>query len=842
MQNRTRFGRPRLNCAVAHRAAAVWLEPLEPRIVLSGDVASVGELPGSQALFIENQGQWADSSVRYLLSRPGAQVAVTDSGPVFRVFDSQADGGSGRSAQFAASFVGRNVADAVITGQGPSSAVFNYAVGDAGRHRSGVAGYESVVYDDLYAGIDLQMWGGADHVKYAFHVEPFADPSVIAVRYSGIASLSIDESGALHVHLPDGFGELVDDAPYIFQAIGGQQVEVAGRFALIDANTYTISITGDYDASLPLVIDPQLNWSTYLGGGLDLTNDVAVDAAGNILVAGRTAASGWTMGGFDTTYNGGSGLGDGFVAKLAPGGALIWSTYIGGANDDDALGIAVDDAGNVLVSGPTRSPGWVSGGFDTEFNGSPYDGFVVKLSPDGSHQWSSYVAVTSGDSNGTVTVDSGGNVVVAGSRIVKLSPEGLFLWSTAFPGGSLGVAVDGSDHILVGGVTSTVGWTSGGYDTSYNGGGNDGFAAKLTPDGQMVWSTFVGGSSFDVGLSVQVDASDNVLLVGYTYSAGWASGGYDTTFDGGEDGFVVKLTPDGEHLWSTYLGTSEPEQTEQATDIAADAAGNVFVTGWTRNYDWLSGGPVIGQVGRRDAFLVKLTDEGSHVWSSPIGGIEDDTGNAIAVDQFSNIVVAGYSDRPGWTSRGLNTELPGHFAGFVVSVSDPVRLPFDFNLDGALSVGDIDALAYAVATGAGLFYDLNLSGQVDSADLDLVVHFLFNTEYGDANLDRKVDMDDLKVVAANFGGPGGWAQGNFNGVGGVNITDLARLATFFGFGVMAGRAAGDAESEPRVDVLAEAPAKSPPQSLVAVAPHTISAGDAESLHSGWGHIAALLDR
>ena len=214
----------------------------------------------------------------------------------------------------------------------------------------------------------------------------------------------------------------------------------------------------------------------------------------------------------------------------------MWSTYLGGGENDSGYDVAIDSGGSVLVTGCTVSSGWVSGGFDATYGGGSCDAFVVKLSPSGGHLWSTYL----GDNE----------------------PKTL-----------QGVAVDSADNVLIVGFTESLGWVSGGYDTGRSG-VSDGFVAKLSPDGAHLWSTYLGGASNDLASDVAVDSGDSLLVVGYGGPSGWVSGGFDTHY-GGEtyDAFVVKLSPDGQHVWSTYLGGTSYEYGHA---IAVDPAGDVW--------------------------------------------------------------------------------------------------------------------------------------------------------------------------------------------------------------------------------------------------------------------------
>ena len=175
--------------------------------------------------------------------------------------------------------------------------------------------------------------------------------------------------------------------------------------------------------------------------------------------------------------------------------------------------IATDASGNIVVTGSSNSSGWVSGGWDVNHNGDT-DAFTAKFSPDGDHLWSTYLGGAASDEGRGIAMDSSGNVLVMGHAF-------------------------------------STGWVLGGWDTSHNG-GNDTFIVKLDSKGDHLWSTFLGGAGTEQGSGVVVDDFDNVLLAGYTNSAGWVSGGWDTSYDAGSsNSFVVKLSPEGEHLWST---------------------------------------------------------------------------------------------------------------------------------------------------------------------------------------------------------------------------------------------------------------------------------------------------
>ncbi len=631
-----RFRRASSRKPLPARGRTLKCEMLEDRRMLSvsgGSEAGASEtlqlFSTSTAQFVENQGQWSDETVRYGFQGNGVNIAFSDEGLAFSL--SQQKDGDANSTQFAVGFDGAN--ETTPVGLAQTGSRFNYFVGDQTSHRSGVAAYATVAYENLYDGIDLHTFGRRDSLKYEFYVSPGADYQQISVSFENTDGLWIDDAGALHVGTP--LGELVEEAPYIFQVVDGQEVEVTGAFALVDDDTYSFDITGEYDPTVELVIDPDLAWGSYLGGSYyDSAEDVAVDNSGNVHVTGSTQSNAWVSGGWITDYDSPTYA---YVAKLSSDGQHLWSTYVGGDSEDHGENIALDASGNVFVTGTTDSEDWVSGGWDTDL-GHGYeetaDGFVVKLSSSGDHLWSTYIGGTADGVDGGYDY---GNAI----------------------------AVDSQGNALVTGTTDSSGWISGGADTSHNG-GNDAYVVKLSGSGSHLWSTYLGGNIGDEGHGIAVDASDNVLVTGMTRSSGWISGdNYNGNYNGNYDAFVSKLSSSGSHLWSTYLGGSEDDF---GNDIAADADGNILVAGDTRSSGWILGGWDTSLSGNKDGFVQKLSSDGDPIWSTYLGGNNNELANGIAVDDSGNVVVTGTTWSAGWVPGGWETSRAG--GGYVVTLSE----------------------------------------------------------------------------------------------------------------------------------------------------------------------------
>ncbi len=657
-------------------------EALEDRRLLNATAANptLQLFSASPALFAENQGQWSDAAVRYVFQGDGASVAMTDAGPVFQVFqqpatntpaapspvdsplpfDGRGAGGEGmlpaspvpsttptQSEQFSVHFDGANLVTPKGTDQ--AATVYNYLVGDQSQWHSNVPTYQKVAYHGLYSGIDLLTWGQRNSLKYEFHVAPGADYQQIRIHYDGIEGLSVDAQGVLHVQT--ALGELTDDAPFIYQQIGGRQVAVAGQFKLLDADTYTFTVSGAYDPTRELVIDPQLAWSTYLGSsGDEWGSGIAVDAAGSVYVTGHTSSSDFptTAGAFDTTYNGY----DAFVAKLNPSGTgLVYSTYLGGSYSDEGDTIAVDAAGNAYVTGHTDSSDFpiTAGALDRTFGGAS-EAFVVKLNASGSGLvYSTYLGGSGNDYGYGIAVDAAGDAYVLGNTESRDFPT-----------------------------------TAGALDTTFNGGPNayyDLFVTKLNASGSgLVYSTYLGGANEEDAESIALDAAGNAYLTGYTLSSNFptTAGALDRTFGGAQDAFVAKLNASGSSLiYSTFLGGSSSYSYDYAFGVAVDAAGNAYVAGSTGSADFptttgaldttFNGGSSWG-----DAFVAKLNPTGSGlVYSTYLGGSSDDRGYGLALDAAGDAYVTGYTKSSAFptTAGALDTTLGGTEDAFVAKLN-----------------------------------------------------------------------------------------------------------------------------------------------------------------------------
>ena len=556
--------------------------------------------PGPDELplfFVPNYGQ-AVSPVQFMVKGSGVSAQLLPGEIQLRI------AGLAMSMRFEGANPGHRVeGDHALAGS------VNFLTGSEANWRVNLPLYGSVVYRDLYPGIDMEYGSTGRNLKSEFRVAAGADPSRIHMRYAGAGDPWIDAGGSLV--LPMGGTELREDAPVAYQEREGVRQMVAARFLVHADGTVGFEL-GEYDAARTLVIDPVLSYSTLLGGsGADSSMAIAVDASGSAYVAGFTDSLNFPATNAVQSLNGGGN--DVFVAKLSPAGnALMYCTYLGGTADDRASGIAIDAQGSAYITGSTTSHDFpVRSALQSKLAGYR-NAFVVKLNPAGnSLVYSTFVGGNASDS-------------------------------------ANGIAVDASGAAYIVGDTTSYNFPSTGYQRSPHG-GQDAFIAKLSGDGsRLVYSTYLGGTSEDHGAAIAVDSAGTVYVTGATTSTDFpVLNAAQRSNAGGQDAFVTRLSADGNYLlFSTYLGGTGGTvmYPEIGQAIALDTIGNAYVTGVTSSPDFpLAAALQTVRKGWLDAFVTKINPSGTIVYSTYLGGTGVDVGNAIAVDGAGAAYVVGYT-------------------------------------------------------------------------------------------------------------------------------------------------------------------------------------------------------
>jgi uncharacterized protein (TIGR03437 family) len=609
---------------------------------------TLSQLPLS---FEANRGQ-TDKTVQFIARGKGYTLYLADAEARFELRD-KTNQRSAFSLQLAgASFNG------LLEGMEPLPARSNYFIGNnPDEWQTDVPSFARVRQQNVYPGIDVIFYGKRQQLEYDFVVAPHANPQQIKLTFNGATQIELDGKGDLLIDA--GISDKVTarqmrmHKPVIYQEINGQRQLIEGSFTLDDSRAIGFEL-GDYDATLPLVIDPVVDYATYAGGsGTDIGYSIAVDQQGYAYITGQTSSLNFpTKNAFATTLNGAN---DAFVMKLSQNGSsVIFSTFIGGRNPGDkGSAIAVDKAGNIYFTGETNSLNFptANAAFPT-FRGN-IDAFIAKFNIDG-------------------------NVLIYST----------YFGGTFFDGG-YGIALDQFDNAYITGRTASINLPMKNALQSALHGQQDAFVAKFDPDGALLYSTYLGGElspgasrDDEAGYSIAVDSLQNVYVTGFTSSSSFPTvNAFQNTFGGVEDAFLTKINAAGTALvYSTFLGG---DRTEEASAIAVDAFGNAYVTGYTFSIDFPITANALQRLygGNVDAFVTKFNATGSALlYSTFLGGNgAENTGlvsdnlpvGGIVVDNLGYAYVTGKTESANFpVVRALQSALRGDGDAFIAKI-DP---------------------------------------------------------------------------------------------------------------------------------------------------------------------------
>ncbi len=686
--------------------------------------------------FEANQGQTNDA-VKFFARGAGYTLFLTQAEAVFVLAYKGGDGAASRREQLLKGDVDETALEAasseppavlrmrlegassqpVVSGLDELEGRVNYFIGnDPDQWHTDIPTFGRVHYSSVYKGVDMVYYGNQQQLEYDFVVRPGADYKQIALGFEGASKVEVDAaSGDLLLQV--GERTLRQQKPSVYQEVNGERKEVASGYLQKGAGRIGFAV-GAYDAQRPLIIDPVLAYSTYLGGSdFDDSTAVAVDASGNAYVTGETPSTNFPTVNAIQSVKGASF--DAYITKLnASGSTLVYSTYLGGASQEIGRSIVVDASGNAYVGGGTSSSDFptTAGAFDTTPGGS--DGFVTKLNASGSALvYSTFLGGRFSDSCRGVAIDASGNAYTTGSTqspdfpttagafdttyntnedafVSQLNATGSALIYSTYLGGSdfdqaFGIAIDSFGSAYITGRTGPLSapgannfpTTAGAFDTTYNGGG-DAFVTKLNATGSaLVYSTFLGGTGEEPGLSdgphIAVDASGNAYVTGGTSSAG---GDFPTTvnavqslYGGMGDAFVTKFNAAGSALvYSTFLGGL---LADKGAGVALDASGNAYVTGTTASPDFPTTAGAFDTTFNTnpDAFMTKINAPGTAlVYSTFLGGSGADGGTGIAVDTSGNTYVSGFTNSTNFptTTNAIQSTPGGDYEAFVAKIGD----------------------------------------------------------------------------------------------------------------------------------------------------------------------------
>lgn len=645
--------------------------------------------------FEANQGQWS-REIQFAAHSGSSTLQLTSSGSSFST--------GGHTVEM--SLVGSRRAR--IEGLERVTTRTDYYIGSRDHWRASVPTFSRVRYNGVYPGVDVVYYGNHNQLEYDFVLAPGANPRDIRMRFRGAESVRISDAGDL---LVDG---MVQKRPLIFQ--DGPRREISGSYVLLGRNTVGVRV-GKYDRSRELVIDPVLSYLSYLGGSSTDRINCAKVVGNRLFIAGQTANA--ELPATDSAYasaNGGSI--DIFVAVIdvTPGSGfpLTYFTYLGGSGDDIPLAMDVDPKGVIYLGGSTNSTNFPLGGAVPQVNGAAttVDGFVLQLypavggtdallfgtylggataddvvngiaiGPDGM----AYVIGTTKSSDFPVTADAyqAAQWGPSDAFITKIDPvAGSFVYSTYLGGESNDdgrtILVDSKGLVYFGASTTSDNFPMAGFQVFGTRIGTQNVAFGVmdlsqASDKGLRYATFYGGTTIDEVRAMAFDPKGRVILAGYTLSTDLAITGdaMQNSPGGNGDAFVAVLDPSLPFqrglVYATYYGGSHGEV---AYGVGADAAGNIYISGYTLSPDLpITGSIPQGDWGKgTDVFVASITPgvigKGALNFSTYLGGSGTYVPTSLTVGPDSSVYVVGYGNSGLPMTDNANQGPAGGTDGFI---------------------------------------------------------------------------------------------------------------------------------------------------------------------------------
>jgi PKD repeat protein len=629
--------------------------------------------------FIQNKGQW-NEGIDFQAQVQGGRIGVSAKGFSILLLDmeemehrhlashggqtaiNESDGQSSTEPidghYFLINLVGSNLQSKAIV-ETPLDGHYNYFLGnDSCRWATNALAFASVLYKDVYDGIDFRVSSVGKNLKYDFIVKAGADPSQIKIEYCGLDGIEISDDD---LKLQTSVGSLIEQKPFSYQSSGDNKQTVPSEYSLSN-NIVSFSFPNNYDECRALIIDPLLIFSTYSGSTADNWGSTATPGEhGTLYSAGVTQQDlgGFfpiTAGAFQTTNRGSFDMG--VIKYDSAGTRFLYATYLGGSNNDSPESLVVDKgSGDLIVLGISSSTDYptAANAFDKTFNfgttifnrvlntNDQWDIVITRLSPNGGQLVGSTFLGGSGNDGLNIPKQSGGPLVVNYGDEMRGD-----------------VITDETGHVYISSVTASSDFPIvNGFDPSFNDGTTDGLVVKLAPDlSSIVWSSYVGGSGFDAAYSIKFDTDKNIVLAGGTTSVNFpvTVGSYQTALNGVVDGWIARLAADGSAIMNaTFTGTISFDQV-YFVDLNAD--GNIFCYGQTAGQMPITSG--VYRNANSGQFLQKFSSDLSSLEFSTVFGSGSTNGlvipnispTAFLVNDCDNIYMAGWG---GFVNSSPNT-------------------------------------------------------------------------------------------------------------------------------------------------------------------------------------------
>jgi len=667
----------------------------QTRVTSSENLNAYGKLP---LTFEANIGQ-ANPQVKFLTRSNGQVLFLSQRETILVLHESTPSAPAwkgparknrhGRSSVLRFRWVGGS-AQANVQGDSLLATRSNYYSGnDASRWVSNVPHFGRVLYREVYPGVDVVFYGQEGKLEYDLVIQPGVRPDTIVMEIKGARRIRLDAQG--NALLETGAGDVRLERPTIYQVLAGEKRPIRGGYVRIGKHRLGFQVE-QYDARLPLVIDPTLSYTAHVqGNNATFARGIAVDASGNAVLVGETSATNLPMVAAAQPNTG--GYTDVFVRKLnASGTGIIYSTYLGGNNFESAGGIAVDSNGNAYVIGTATSTDFptTAGAFmrtcPTTYCNTP---FAAKFSPSGALVYSTLLGgsnaggiAVAADSTGIAYLTGliasndlpivnafqptyGGTISTSSVNgfVQKLSADGSQILYSTYLGGAgetyaRSIAVDGAGSAYVAGRTASLGFPllNSFQPAAANASGF--FITKFSPDGRsLAYSTVIPAVPGDYAVGVAVDGGGNAYMAGTTNSPDFpVTKAYSRTSCLAAINatctvpwvFALKLNANGGSLgYSTFIGPG------RAAGVAFDSTGRLHVTGLTASPSYPAVAPLQATLqqgaSNPDTFIATLDATGDLVFSTFLGGAATiDEGSGLAADGSGNLYVAGTTAQSGY--------------------------------------------------------------------------------------------------------------------------------------------------------------------------------------------------
>ncbi len=649
-------------------------------------------LSNIDGFFTENLGQKGERAGLFYCEGSPLSVAFDVGFVSYYYLPSDSDVGASVQVRFE----GSNAVEPI--GVGPMQHLGNFFIGnDPDMWVTGARSYREVLYNDLYDGIDLVYRFSEGRLKYDYIVEPHADPGQITMGYQGVEGLELDAwDGDLLMRT--AAGTLRDEHPVAFQEGPDRRSRIEISYEILGSDLLGFDI-GRYDPAHPLVIDPGMDFSTYIGGSNDEYDRIgSVVHNGSVVVAGVTYSSDFpiTPGAYDTSKSGNSDI---FITRLNQNGSdLVFSTFLGDSSSEAFGGIAIDAEGEIFVTGNTNSTNFpvTPGAIQSQLNGK-WDVFILKMVSNGSALvFSTLLGGDDWELTNDIALGHASDVYVYGSTrssdfpvvsgcydttanggedlfVSRTDRNGTKLLASTYLGGSssdwfnrrVDLRVDDDSNVYVASHSSSDDFptTSGAYCTTKPVGAGSGTLTKMDANlGKLIFSTYIGGPNLDWIDDVVIGADGNIYVCGSTWSADFplTQGAYRTSFEGPSEGFIAKLNASGDKLlYGTFFGGNDQDMVfrlrmdGECVNIAGRTTSDSFPT-TPDCYDDTYNGEI-------DSFIARLNLTDSTLeYGTYLGGSDDDyTGGFVDNGIYSVIVGVSASTNYPTTANAYQRNLKG---------------------------------------------------------------------------------------------------------------------------------------------------------------------------------------